>query len=467
MKIQFWGAARTVTGSMHLLEANGRKILLDCGLYQGRRKQAFERNRNLPFAAAEIDAVVLSHAHIDHSGNLPSLVKAGFRGCIHSTSATRDLCTYMLMDSAHLQENDVRFVNKRRKKQGKKLFEPLYTKADAVETLKQFHCVDYDRPFEPVPGVTVRFRDAGHILGSAIVVVDVKENGYHSRLVFSGDIGRKGLPMLRDPQIAEGADYVIMESTYGAREHESDGDAGELLRSTVGDVVSRGGKLLIPAFAVGRTQEIVYRLNKLWEGGELPVIDVFVDSPLAVNATEVFRLHPECFDDEYVDMMITDSDQDPLCFKGLRYLRSPEESKKLNDRKEPAVIISASGMCEGGRILHHLRNHAVNPDSIVLFVSYQAEHTLGRRIREGRNPVSIYGEQYEIRADIRKAEGYSAHAGRSGLLRWASRTQAEGDVKRIFLVHGEQEGLSALARGLEDQGAADVQIPERGQQFEL
>ncbi|MEE9131946.1 MAG: MBL fold metallo-hydrolase RNA specificity domain-containing protein, partial [Gemmatimonadota bacterium] len=250
-------------------------------------------------------------------------------------------------------------------------------------------------------------------------------------------------------------------------EHESDGDAGELLRSTVGDVVSRGGKLLIPAFAVGRTQEIVYRLNRLWEGGELPVIDVFVDSPLAVNATEVFRLHPECFDDEYVEMMITDSDQDPLCFKGLRYLRSSEESKKLNHRKEPAVIISASGMCEGGRILHHLRNHAVNPDSIVLFVSYQAEHTLGRRIREGRNPVSIYGEQYEIRADIRKADGYSAHAGRSGLLRWASRTQAEGDVKRIFLVHGEQEGLSALARGLEDQGAADVQIPERGQQFEL
>jgi metallo-beta-lactamase family protein len=467
MRVQFWGAARTVTGSMHLLEANGRKLLLDCGLYQGRRKEAFERNRSLPFDAKDIDAVVLSHAHIDHSGNLPSLLKAGFRGCIYSTSATRDLCAYMLVDSAHLQENDVHFVNKRRKKQGKKLFEPLYTKEDAIDALQQFHTVDYDHSFQPVPGVTVRFRDAGHILGSAIVVVDAKEDGRGTRLIFSGDVGRRGLPILRDPQIAEDADYVIMESTYGAREHETDGDAGELLRQTVQDVVESNGRLLIPAFAVGRTQEIVYRLNKLSEAGALPPIKVFVDSPLAVNATSVFRLHPECFDSEYRATMLADDDRDPLSFGGLRYLRSPEESKKLNTLREPAVIISASGMCEGGRILHHLRNHAVNPDSIILFVSFQAEHTLGRKILEGENPVSIYGEQMRIRAGVRKAEGYSAHADRSGLLGWAARVQERGDVKEIFLVHGEDEAQRSLAAGLAEQGGAKVEIPDRGQVFEL
>jgi len=467
MKVQFWGAARTVTGSMHLLEVGARKVLLDCGLYQGRRKEAFERNRGLPFDASEIDAVILSHAHIDHSGNLPSLLRAGFRGGIYSTSATRDLCAYMLVDSAHLQEHDVRFVNKRRRKQGKKLFEPLYTKEDALETLKLFHSVDYDHPFEPVEGLIVRFRDAGHILGSAIVVIDAKESGRNSRLVFSGDVGRRGLPILRDPQIAEGADYVIMESTYGDRLHESSGNAKELLRETVAEVVRRDGRLLIPAFAVGRTQEIVYRLNQLWEAGKLPRVPVFVDSPLAVNATDVFRLHPECYDREYIETLQTDADHDPLGFAVLRYVRSTDGSRKLNDLDDPAVIISASGMCEGGRILHHLRHHAVDPESIVLFVSFQAEHTLGRKILEGRNPVRIYGEEYEIRAAIRRAEGYSAHADRAELLSWAARLQERGDVKRIFLVHGEQEGLEALAEGLKEQGAADVQIPERGQRYEL
>ncbi len=467
MRVQFWGAAQTVTGSMHLLEVNGHKLLLDCGLYQGRRKEAFERNRNLPFDGSEIDAVVLSHAHIDHSGNLPSLIKSGFGGCVYSTSATRDLCAYMLVDSAHLQENDVKYVNKRRKRQGKKLFEPLYTKEDAYQTLERFHAIDYDHPFRPIPGVTVRFRDAGHILGSAIVVVDVQEKGRNSRLVFSGDVGRRGLPILRDPQITEGADFVIMESTYGERYHESDGDAGKLLRETVEEIVGSGGKLLIPAFAVGRTQEIVYRLNQLWESGDLPAVKVFVDSPLAVNATEVFRVHPECYDAEYRHLLLVDSDNDPLSFSGLRYLRSAEESMKLNDMKGPAVIVSASGMCEGGRILHHLRNHAVNRESVVLFVSFQAEHTLGRKILAGKNPVSIYGERYELRASIRRAEGYSAHADRTGLLRWASRLQADGDVKHIFLVHGEEEAMSALASGLREQGATDVRTPTRGETFEL
>ncbi len=467
MNLQFWGAAQTVTGSMHLVEVGGRKLLLDCGLYQGRRKEAFERNRQLPFDAAEIDAVVLSHAHIDHSGNLPSLVGAGFTGSIFSTSATRDLCAYMLVDSAHIQENDVRYVNKRRKKQGKKLFEPLYTKADAVETLTRFQTVDYDRSFEPIPGVVIRFRDAGHILGSAVVVLDAKENGRNSRLVFSGDIGRKGLPILRDPQVVEGADYVIMESTYGDRLHDTSGDASDVLRESVAETIDRNGILMIPAFAVGRTQEIVYRMNEMCGNGELPEVDFFVDSPLAVNATDVFRLHPECWDRDYVEMALSESDRDPLSFSRLSYLRAAEESIKLNERKEPAVIIAASGMCEGGRVLHHLKHHATRRESMVLFVSFQAAHTLGRRILEGKNPVSIYGVETDMRAEIREAGGYSAHADRKGLLRWASRVQSDGDVKHIFLVHGEQEGMTALAAGLEEQGASGVKMPVRGEKFSL
>jgi metallo-beta-lactamase family protein len=467
MKLQFWGAARTVTGSMHLLEVGGRKLLLDCGLYQGRRKEAFERNRVLPFDASQVEAVILSHAHIDHSGNLPSLVKSGFRGSVYSTSATRDLCAYMLIDSAHLQENDVRFVNKRRRKQGKRPFEPLYTKADAAETLSRFRCVEYRQPFDPLPGLSVHFRDAGHILGSAITVLDVAESGRTSRLVFSGDLGRKGLPILRDLEAVEKADHIIMESTYGDRAHESGGDARELLRSTVAEALDRNGMLLIPAFAVGRTQEIVYRLNQLCEAGELPTIDVFVDSPLAVNATEVFRLHPECFDEEYLESMLADADNDPLGFSRLKYLRKPEESMALNTREQPAVIISASGMCEGGRILHHLRHHGTDPNSVILFVSFQAQHTLGRKILERRNPVSIYGEAYEIQASVRKADGYSAHADRSGLLAWASRLQRDGDVKQVFLVHGEEEAMRSLAAALREKGLADVQLPARGQQYSL
>jgi metallo-beta-lactamase family protein len=467
MQIQFWGAARCVTGSMHLLSVNGYKLLLDCGLYQGKRKEAFERNRNLPFDVRDIDAVILSHAHIDHSGNLPSLVKAGFKGPIYATSATRDLDAYMLLDSAHIQESDVAYVNKRRAKQGKRLFEPLYTRREAMDTLTHFSTVEYGRPFEPVPGVHVHFRDAGHILGSASVVVDVDEKGRRSRLAFSGDIGRRGLPILRNPQVAEDVDYVIMESTYGNRFHASTGQGKEILRQTTQEVYDRRGKLIIPSFAVGRTQELAYGLNQLWEGGQLPPIDVFVDSPLAVNVTEVFRLHPECFNEEMIDAMLSESDRDPLGFRGLRYIRSVEDSKQLNNLKTPAVIISASGMCEGGRILHHLRNNVEDPRTTVLFVGYQAENTLGRKLLEGQDPVSIFGEEYHVRAQVKRAEGYSAHADRTELLDWAARVQSQGDLKRVFLVHGEEEGLTALAGGLAEQGVPQVDIPERGQVFEV
>ena len=467
MEVQFWGAAREVPGSMHLLNVGGRRILLDCGLYQGRRKHAFERNRDFPFEPSSIDAVVLSHAHIDHCGNLPTLVKAGFKGKIYATPATRDLCRHMLVDSAHIQKSDVRYVNRRRKRQGKRPFEPLYLIGDARKALARFRPVHYGRVFEPAPGVRATFIDAGHILGSASVVLDLTEGSRTRRLVFSGDIGRKGLPILRDPQIASGADYVIMESTYGNREHEPPSRARDYLREFAESTHASGGKLLVPSFALGRTQEVVYRLNQLWEDGELPAMDVFVDSPLAINVTEVYSAHPECYDREMLDTMATDSDGDPLGFRRLRYVRSAQESKALNTRKGPAIIIAASGMCEGGRILHHLRNHVGNPSTTVLFVGYQAQHTLGRRLLEGNEEVRVLGAPVEVRARIERADAYSAHADRTGLLGWAEAVRDRGQVSRYFLVHGEEDSAEALAKDLRSAGTAAVEVPERGSAFEL
>lgn len=467
MQVQFWGAARTVTGSMHLLEVNGRKLLLDCGLYQGPRKRAFERNRNLPFSAKQIDAVVLSHAHIDHSGNLPSLVRAGFKGKIHATPATRDLSALMLPDSAHIQESDVKYVNRRRAKQGKRPFEPLYRRDDALETLKRFVSIDYAQPFEPVPGVRVHFLDAGHMLGSAVVVLDLEEKGRRIRLVFSGDVGRKGMPILRDPQVPGDADYVIMESTYGDRLHDEADEAEEALWKVAQETYDRGGKLLIPAFAVGRTQEIVYHLNRLWQRGALPPVDVFVDSPLAVNVTEVFRMHPECYDGDLLETMFDDDDGDPFGFRRLRYIRKVEASKALNRRTEPAVILSASGMCEAGRILHHLKNNVEDPRNTVFFVGFQAAHTLGRKLLDGQTPVPILGQAYQVRARIERGESYSAHADRAGLLQWAARLQPRGRVRKVFLVHGEEPSATSLAEGLSESGVSSVEVPQRGQVFTL
>jgi metallo-beta-lactamase family protein len=467
MHVQFFGAAREVTGSMHLVDTGKSRILLDCGLYQGRRKSAFERNRDLPFDAASIDAVVLSHAHLDHAGNLPTLIRSGFRGSIWTTHATADLCEQMLIDSAHIQVNDVKYVNKRRKKQGRSMFVPLYTAEHVEATLERFRTVDYGEDFEPAAGTTVRFNDAGHILGSASVTLDLSDGTRERRLVFSGDIGRKGLPILRDPVMPPGADIVIMESTYGDREHAPASQAREWLRDCAKRVCRTGGYLIIPAFSLGRTQEVVYRLNQLWEAGELPRLPVWVDSPLAVRVTDVFNRHPECWDAEMLDTKHNDHDNDPLGFETLTYVRNVEESIALNDRKGPGVIISASGMCEAGRILHHLRNHATNPASTILFVGYQAEHTLGRKILEGNNPVRIYGEDVEILADIERADSYSAHAGRTELLAWADGVSSQGSVEHWFLVHGESDAQEALAAGLDAHGAANVVIPDRLQRFEI
>ena len=467
MELQFWGAAQTVTGSMHLLRVNGYTILLDCGLYHGRRKEAYERNKNFPFDPKDIDVLILSHAHIDHTGNVPTLVKQGYDGPIWATSATRDLCAIMLRDSAHIQESDVEYVNKKRARQGKTLFEPLYTQEVALKALTLFQSIGYGRPFTPVPGVQAVYRDAGHVLGSASITLDIDDNGRQKRLVFSGDIGRKNLPILRDPEPVEGADFIIMESTYGRRYHESPGQARADLKQAVLDAVDQNGKVIIPAFAVGRTQEIVYALHQLLEGKEIPEIDIFVDSPLAVNATEIFRLHPEVYDRETIGFMHDIGRRDPFGFEGVRYIRNVSESKALNDLTKPAVIISASGMCEAGRILHHLKNNITNPRNTVLFVGYQAENTLGRKILEGQPVVPIFGEEYEVKAKIVDIEGYSAHADRNGLLSWLKAAQERGNPRQLFLVHGELDSANALAQGAHEQGFPEIHVPARGDSFEL
>jgi metallo-beta-lactamase family protein len=468
VRVQFWGGARSVTGSMHLVNINGHRVLIDCGLLQGRRKEAFEINRNFPFDARDIEAVILTHAHIDHSGNLPSLIRAGFSGEIYATSATRDLAGLMLLDSAHIQEQDVHYVNKRRLKQGKHPFEPLYTQADAMATLEHFRTAEYDHPFEAVAGLEARFIDAGHILGSATVILDAKENGRAFRTVFSGDIGRKGLPILRDPQIAEGVDFLVMESTYGDRFHETPDQARESLRQAARQTYERGGKLLIPCFAVGRTQEVVYELHQLWEEGALPQMDVFVDSPLAVNVTEVFRMHPECFDSEVLDLMLREHNRDPFGFSRLRYVRSVEASKELNTLTRPVIIISASGMCEFGRILHHLKNNIEDARTIVLIVGFQAENTLGRKLVDGQSPVPIFGEYFRVNAEVRRADGYSAHADQTELVSWANRISDKSHLQRIYLVHGEELSALALAKVLSEQpGAPPIEVPQRGDAVEL
>lgn len=468
MRLQFFGAAQTVTGSMHLLEVGGKKILLDCGLYQGRRKEAYEVNRNFPFDPKDIHAVVMSHAHIDHIGNLPTLVKNGFAGRVYATAATRDLASIMLLDSAHIQEQDVQYVNRQRGNEHRKLFEPLYRKDDAVETLNRFISISYTMSFEPAPGIRAEYRFAGHMLGAAIVVLDMEEAGVSRRLIFSGDIGRKDVPILRDPQTAPGADYVIMESTYGDRLHEMVNDTTrDHVLETVGRTLERGGKVIIPAFAVGRAQELLYHLNQLSNERKLGYAPVYLDSPMAINATDVFLMHPECFDSELLDSIMREPDGDPFRFAGLRLTRAVEDSKKINTTPGPAIVISASGMCESGRILHHLKNHIENPDNMVLFVGYQAEHTLGRRIVDGADEVSIFGERRRVRAKIKKIEGLSGHADRNGLLEWARRVRHDGQVRQFFLVHGEESAQKMLRGAMLAEGFGPVEIPARGQSFTL
>ena len=465
MRINFDGAAQTVTGSQHLLNINGHNLLLECGFFQGRRQESYERNRNFPFDPSRIDAMILSHAHIDHSGNLPNLVKQGYRGPIYATPATAHLANMMLIDSGHIQESDVEFVNKRKVKNGEPLVEPLYTQVEAALVAQYFSPVNYDQPFEPIQGVNVRILDAGHILGSGAVVLDIEEKGRKLRLWFSGDIGRRKLPLIRDPILPDWADYLIMECTYGDKPHQDPDLAYDELRQVVGQTLKRGGKVIIPAFAVGRTQEIVYALHQMFESHLLPSVPVYVDSPLAVNASDIFKMHPECFDDQTKAFIKADKHHTALGFERLVYTRSVEESKALNDRKDPMIIISASGMAETGRILHHLRNNIENPKNTILIVSWQAPYTLGRRLADREKMVRIFGEPYEVKAEVATIGGLSAHAGQNFLVEYALRVK--GRAKQVFLVHGEPTAALALSEKLVEAGMDKPTYPKWGERVDI
>ena len=460
MQIQFWGAAHTVTGSMHLLTINGERLLLDCGLFQGKRDEANARNSQLPFDPQSIDACVLSHAHMDHAGVLPVLTKSGFDGPIYCTSASRDLSTAMLRDSAHIQESDAQYLNKRKAERGEPLIKPLYTEGDVVKCLQHFVAYEYHRPFELRPGVRVTFRDAGHILGSAEVIIDYEENQKKRRLVFTGDLGRRHLPILRDPEEVDQCDILLTEGTYGGRFHDPIEDTRGQLAQIITDTCERQGMLIIPAFAVGRTQDIVYDLQLLVAEKRIPDIPVYVDSPLATNVTEIFRLHPECYDEEILEYINTDPDGNAFGWPLLRYVRTTEESKALNESKEACVIIAASGMCEAGRVLHHLKHHIGDPNTTVLFVGYQAENTLGRKVLDGWERVKILGEEFEVRAQIKKIGGYSGHADHNDLVGFAHNMIHK--PARTFIVHAEMEAAQALQNGLTGIGLNDVVIPNRG-----
>jgi len=464
MIVHFLGATRTTTGSLYLLEINGAKLLLECGLFQGRRGESIERNRKFLFDPGQIDAVVLSHAHIDHCGNLPNLCRQGFEGSVYCTFATRDLAAIMLEDSAEIQRDDAAFVSKKRAKQGLPPVEPLYTAADADKAIRQFVGINYDRPILVAEGVTVTFRDAGHILGAAQVALDVREHDRQFRYLFSGDIGRGGDDILRDPQPVEGVDYLQIESTYGGREHapktNAHAEVGQLVRQTV----ERNGKVIIPSFSVGRTQQIVYTLHQLTLAGQLPRIPIFVDSPLSVNATEVYRLHPECFNDSIYKFLR--EKENPFGMENLTYIREVANSRKLNDLKDPAIIISASGMAEAGRIRHHLANHIGNPANLILFIGYCAEHTLGAQILSGRNPVNIFGEPHQVRARVAALDSFSGHADKNELRRYFE--AIGGDLKKISVIHGEESQALAFADTLRTlKPKAQVLVPEYQQVLEI
>jgi metallo-beta-lactamase family protein len=467
MHLEFLGAAQTVTGSMHLLRVGSRTVLLDCGLYQGRRRESFERNRALPIDARAVDAVVLSHAHIDHSGALPSLVKNGYDGPIYATPATRDLCAVMLRDAAAIQQSDARFLNRHAEKDGSdaERVEPLYDDEDVVETMGHFYSVPYRHGAPIAPGVHLRFLDAGHVLGSAITVLDLEEGPMKRRLVFTGDLGRYDMPILRDPEIAAGAHLLISESTYGDRLHDGTDKMDEDLCRVVVRTAARGGKVLIPSFALERAQEVIFALKKLQKAGKIPRIPVYVDSPLTVKITDVFKLHPECYDAETRALMR--AHDSPFDFPDLRYIDDKEDSKAIDAEEGPAIIISASGMCEAGRILHHLKAYVEDEKSTVLIVGYQAQHTLGRRLVEQRARVKIFGVERERRAEVVVLNGFSAHADQKDLLAYADGTRAEGPLAQIALVHGDPRPQRILAELLSARGHRAVAIPAPGDRLEI
>lgn len=465
MNVTFHGAAQEVTGSMHLIEADGRKIALDCGLFQGRRAESIAKNERFPIKPAELHAVVLSHAHVDHCGRLPLLVKQGFRGRIFATPATRDLCAIVLTDSAHIQQEDVKYLNKKRARKGQPPVSPLYDEDDAVEALRRFHAVTQGETFWVTRRLQARFHHTGHMLGASSVELeyDGPDGKPPVRLVFTGDVGRRRMPILRDPQPFPPCDYLITESTYGGRIHPPSSDLKEQLAEAVNRTVARRGKLIIPAFSIGRTQVIVYFLHQLRLEGRIPPSPIYVDSPMAVNATDVFRLHPELFDREA--RRFQRQTGDILGADGCTYVRNVEVSKKINRRRKPCIVISASGMCEAGRILHHLKNSVRSARNTILIPGFQAAHTLGRRLVERQKEVTIFGQRHKLKAQVVVLNGFSAHADRDelrGLLKPLVR-----DCKQAFLIHGETDQMEKLRDAMKEDGFDRVEMPPAGRSFEL
>lgn len=455
--VTFWGAARTVTGSMHRLDAAGKTLLLDCGLFQGKRAESHLRNRDFPFRTRDIDAVVLSHAHVDHCGNLPNLVRRGFAGPIYCTPATRALASVMLGDAAKIQEEDANYLNRKRGRNEPKV-QPLFDARDVYRTLTKMQAVRYGEPFAIGRGIEVTFADAGHLLGSATVHLRLDGPSGERRVTFTGDIGRPGLPILRDPEPLPACDLLISESTYGGHTHEPVSETAEELGAVVRHTAARGGRVIIPAFAVGRTQTVVYFLHQLISAGRLPDLPVFVDSPMASRATEVFRAHTECFDRETLDLLAAHPDL--FGEKHVRYVETVNESVRLNRFDRPCVVISASGMCEAGRVLHHLKHGLGDPRNTILIAGYQAADTLGRRLVERRPEVRVLGQTCPVKAEVIVLNGLSSHADHGDLLRMIG--PLAGTTARVRLVHGEPERAAKLAAGLTEIGFADVAVPERG-----
>jgi metallo-beta-lactamase family protein len=460
MKITFLGAAQEVTGSCHLLQVGDKSVALDFGMFQGRRAETHEKNQTLPFEPDQLDAVILSHAHIDHSGRLPLLARHGFDRPVYCTPATRDLCAVMLADSAHIQEKDAEFLARRHRS----VSEPLYRQADVAALMRRMISIPYDVPFDPAPGIRATFVEAGHILGSASVVLECSEGNVSKRVVFSGDIGRWGLPIIRDPNPPHGADVVIMESTYGNRDHESVAEMPNELARVIRETAAKGGRVLIPAFAVGRTQELLYDLHRLSRADAIPQIPIVVDSPLAIAATSIFATNPEAYDQSEELVRAVNGLFD---FDRLEFARDASDSKALNTRIGPMVIIAASGMVESGRILHHLAHGASDPRNTILIVGFMAEHTLGRRIVERRPTLKIFGDEVPLRARVEVLNGYSAHADRGELVRWLTAVRGEDkSPPPVYLVHGEPNAQSALRDTLVEDGYT-VTIPARNSTYPL
>ena len=475
MKITFLGAARTVTGSNFLVEAAGKKILVDCGMYQGKATEELENSDPFLYNPAEIDYMILTHAHIDHSGRIPKLYNEGFRGPVYATKATVDLCAIMLPDSGHIQETEIEWQNKKRKRLGKAPLPPLYTAQDAIDCMEIFSPVEYDEIVQLDENISARFNDAGHMLGSAIIELWVNENGKITKTVFTGDLGNNDLPLLDSPTMIDHADYVVMESTYGNRLHMRNDEKANLFLKIVSETLDYNGTVVIPSFAVGRTQEILYEINKIKEERgkydeefarqyqTLMNAKVYVDSPLAISATEIFRMNTNLFDEEIQKEII--SGDNPLEFPGLHFTQTVEESRALNESKEPCIIISASGMCDVGRIKHHLKHNLWNPTSTILFVGYQAPGTLGRQIVDGAKSVRIFGEEIAVNARVEYIEGYSGHADQEWLLNFVY--SFHNQPKHIFLVHGEPDSQDVLKGKIEESTGTPVTIPNFGESFSL